>query len=54
MDRPNRKKFYKKKEKFIFVSNLKIGEKVTKKDIASFRPSLGIEVKYYSKIIGKN
>jgi len=28
-------------------------EKVTKKDIASFRPSLGIEVKYYSKIIGK-
>lgn len=43
----------KKRRSLFFVSNLKKGEKVTKKDIGSFRPSLGIEVKYYSKIIGK-
>ena len=32
---------------------LKSSLNIKKKDIGSFRPALGIEVKYYNKIIGK-
>jgi len=36
-----------------FVKNLSKGEKINKNDIGSFRPALGLETKYYKKIIGK-
>ena len=43
----------KKRRSLFFLSNLKKGDIIKKKDIGSFRPALGIEVKYYNKIIGK-
>ena len=46
-------KSIKKRRSLYFVKNLDKGQVIKKDDIGSFRPSLGLEVKYYKKIIGK-
>lgn len=43
----------KKRRSLFFTNFLKKGDIVKKKDIGSFRPALGVEVKNYNKIIGK-
>ena len=43
----------KKRRSLFFIKNLKKGDTITKNDIESFRPSIGIEVKNYYKILGK-
>lgn len=47
------KKSIKKRRSLFFLNNLKKGDIIKKQDIGSFRPALGVEVKYYDKIIGK-
>jgi len=47
------KKSIKKRRSLFFVRNLSKGKIINKNDIGSFRPALGLETKYYKKIIGK-
>ena len=49
----NEKNSIKKRRSLYFISNLKKNDIIKKNDIGSFRPALGIDVKYYKKIIGK-
>jgi pseudaminic acid synthase len=43
----------KKRRSLFFIKNLEKGKKISYEDFGSFRPALGLETKYFKKIIGK-
>ena len=47
------KKSIKKRRSLFFVKDVLKNEIISKNDIGSFRPALGLETKFYKKIIGK-
>ena len=47
------KKSIKKRRSLFFVKDVLKSEIISKNDIGSFRPALGLETKFYKKIIGK-
>ena len=49
----NEKSSIKKRRSLFFIKNLNKGSIITNQDFGSYRPALGLETKYYQKIIGK-
>lgn len=47
------KKSIKKRRSLFFINDILKGKIISKNDIGSFRPALGLETKFYKKIIGK-